>query len=373
MSEEFDVSGYVTNCHIVPTKVDPSIMASIRDARAQEVKLLEQRARDVGEALEAAVEASDGATALELENKLRDIETEWKEARLCLSEAQDDYYESHLHSEQTRVLGSARLVSIKEVVILGLIMLVLGLMFYEEMVTVSQATSWRFFWIDTACCVLFMGNFFFEHKLAESKSWYWRTHWIDFFTSIPFPPFFGSADLIRSGRAVRLVRLVRLARLVRIFRVMFFFWRGLDQLTSVLDIRLMKRSLLLCVGVVLLGAFAINQVEGSATPINGGWDSIWWSFTTTVTGGYGDIYNPSSASGRILTVMLVLVGMILIGVFTATLTTILMPEPEFNYDHERHEAFQEEVTTALEAQRAVQLELMEEIRVLRSKIDDGKT
>ena len=53
---------------------------------------------------------------------------------------------------------------------------------------------------------------------------------------------------------------------------------------------------------------------------------MWWSFTTIVTGGFGDIHNPQSLMGRVLTVLLVITGMILVGVFTATLTSLYVGE-----------------------------------------------
>ena len=53
---------------------------------------------------------------------------------------------------------------------------------------------------------------------------------------------------------------------------------------------------------------------------------MWWSFTTVVTGGFGDIYNPITTEGRVLTVLLIITGMILAGVFTATLTTLMTGE-----------------------------------------------
>ena len=53
-------------------------------------------------------------------------------------------------------------------------------------------------------------------------------------------------------------------------------------------------------------------------------ESIWWSFTTLVTGGFADIHNPLTGAGRILTVILIIAGMIVVGVFTATLTSILV-------------------------------------------------
>ena len=57
-------------------------------------------------------------------------------------------------------------------------------------------------------------------------------------------------------------------------------------------------------------------------------ESLWWSFTTLVTGGFADIHNPMTFGGKILTVMLVVGGMVLVGVFTATLTSVLVREDE---------------------------------------------
>ena len=54
--------------------------------------------------------------------------------------------------------------------------------------------------------------------------------------------------------------------------------------------------------------------------------AIWWSFTTVLTGGFGDIHNPTSVSGQFLTGFLVITGMVLVGVFTATLTSIFVGE-----------------------------------------------
>ena len=43
-----------------------------------------------------------------------------------------------------------------------------------------------------------------------------------------------------------------------------------------------------------------------------------------------DIYNPKTGGGRLLTTVLVIVGMILISVFTATLTTMMVGDDNTN-------------------------------------------
>ena len=87
----------------------------------------------------------------------------------------------------------------------------------------------------------------------------------------------------------------------------------------------MKRSLYLSVIFILAGAVFIQMIEGHISGAVGSfWESMWWSFTTMVTGGFGDLYNPTSGIGRGLTVVLIIAGMVLVGIFTATLTSILV-------------------------------------------------
>jgi voltage-gated potassium channel len=56
--------------------------------------------------------------------------------------------------------------------------------------------------------------------------------------------------------------------------------------------------------------------------------SLWWSFTTVVTGGFADIHNPETMAGKVLTVVLVILGMVLVGIFTATLTSVMVGDED---------------------------------------------
>ena len=188
---------------------------------------------------------------------------------------------------------------------------------------------WLFWILDVICCTVFMVNFFFEHALAASKKWYWKRNWIDFITSIPLPPVqviaaSGQLEFVRLGR---LLRAMRILRALRVFRIALFFWRGMDHLSSTLDVRLLKRSLLYGLLSLVFGACIFMSLERMDSG-SGFWASLWWSFTTLVTGGYADIHNPETASGKILTVFLVITGMVLVGVFTATLTSILVSDED---------------------------------------------
>lgn len=171
--------------------------------------------------------------------------------------------------------------------------------------------------------MVFLSEFFLRYKFAENKRWFVRNNWIDLVTSIPIP----DAGALRYGRSLRLMRVLRVARLLRVIRIIFFFWKGFDKLTDVMDVKLMKKSLKGVVVVIVIGAYLMMVQEGTQDASIGSLaESVWWSFTTVVTGGFGDIYNPTTGVGRAITVMLVIAGMILAGVFTATLTTLMTGE-----------------------------------------------
>ena len=112
--------------------------------------------------------------------------------------------------------------------------------------------------------------------------------------------------------------------------MLMMFWRGLDHLADMFNVRLLKKSLLYALISLLLGALCFHffeKIEG-AEERPGAVASIWWSFATVVTGGFADIHDPSTGAGKILTVILVIVGMVIVGIFTATLTSVMVGDDD---------------------------------------------
>ena len=231
-----------------------------------------------------------------------------------------------LNDIQNKKTGIPNFSLIKDKIIAILITLVLGLLVFEfSNPTLTHDILWNIFIIDSLCCLVFQINFFSELFMASSKRWYIKNHWIDFITSIPIP----SYEIMRSGRAIRLFRLLRILRVLRVIKLIklvSFFWKGMDSLSEILDVKLMKRTIIYSIGLLILGAFVINHIEfsNSANKVGNYKESLWWSFNAIVTGGFADIYNPTTSGGMVLTTLLVFVGMVLISVFTATLTSMMV-------------------------------------------------
>ena len=97
-------------------------------------------------------------------------------------------------------------------------------------------------------------------------------------------------------------------------------------ISELFDVRLMKRTFIYSFILLIGGAFIISYLEfdHGIKGIDTYKESLWWSFNAIVTGGFTDIYNPKTTGGMLLTTVLVFVGMVLISVFTATLTSLMV-------------------------------------------------
>lgn len=153
--------------------------------------------------------------------------------------------------------------------------------------------------IITVTWVIFVIDYVVTLTLAEGR-WYWfRTHLFDLIV-VALPIL----------RPLRLLRLVTLLSVLQ--RTAGAAFRGR------VVVYVAGASVLL----VFVAALAVLDSERSApgasiTTFTG---ALWWAFVTVTTVGYGDL-SPITDQGRIIAVALMLGGIALIGVITATLAS----------------------------------------------------
>jgi voltage-gated potassium channel len=121
-------------------------------------------------------------------------------------------------------------------------------------------------------------------------------------------------------RPLRLLRSVRLLRLLRLSRVVAFAVEGLSEVKTVLSRRGLNYVLLVVVALVFVAAGLVMEFERAAagSNIHSYPDALWWAATTASTVGYGDRF-PVTAAGRGIAIALMLAGIALFGVLTATI------------------------------------------------------
>ncbi|MBU2548488.1 MAG: NAD-binding protein [Proteobacteria bacterium] len=100
---------------------------------------------------------------------------------------------------------------------------------------------------------------------------------------------------------------------------MVAFFRLFKQLADQLKAENLHRVLLLLVFLVLAGSWAFWVFEKRPDFF----DAVWWSIVTVTTVGYGDI-SPVTLGGRIVGIVLMMLGIGFIGLLTATIAGIFV-------------------------------------------------
>ncbi len=95
--------------------------------------------------------------------------------------------------------------------------------------------------------------------------------------------------------------------------------RGNGLLTSLLPV------LGAIVAVAIVGAVLVYAAEAHHDNINSFWDAVWYTVVTMTTVGYGDIV-PKSVLGRIAGIIVMLAGISVISLLTATISSIFVEQ-----------------------------------------------
>jgi voltage-gated potassium channel len=116
-------------------------------------------------------------------------------------------------------------------------------------------------------------------------------------------------------------------RLTGVERMTVLQREGAERILAILRHRSLFRVLLAVVGLLFLGAWLVMLFEShvARSNIHSYADALWWAVVTVTTVGYGDRF-PVSEGGRIVAVALMMVGIGLIGVLTATVASFFMQE-----------------------------------------------
>lgn len=158
-----------------------------------------------------------------------------------------------------------------------------------------------------ALWVILLAEYLVRLVVSPDRRGYLRRRWVEPAT-VMVPPFQGW----------HLVGIEKTSLLAR---------EGVLRVQAVLKHHSLFRVLIAATGTLFVGAWLVLLFEEKAkgSNIHSYPDALWWAIVTVTTVGYGDRY-PTTQGGRAVAVVLMLVGIGLIGVLTATVASVFVKE-----------------------------------------------
>lgn len=153
---------------------------------------------------------------------------------------------------------------------------------------------------DFALCIVFFYDFLKEFIEAKNKKTYFFTvGWLDLLSSIP---------VINELRFARAFKVFRIFRIIKSMKFLLDFIKE-NKKGSVYALIVVTITLFIIINSILVLYF-----EKNVGNIRTAEDTLWWTFITITTVGYGDYY-PITKMGKVCSAILTMNGLFGFGVF----------------------------------------------------------
>ena len=165
-------------------------------------------------------------------------------------------------------------------------------------------------------CIFFLSVFFIELFLADRKWNYFFTHLIFLFISIPYLSIIDSYDIELSDNIKYFTRFIPLVRGGYALAII------VGRFTSSRATSIFFSYVTMLFATVYFGSLLFFQIEHRINPLVSTYgDALWWACMNVTTVG-SNIYAETIA-GRIITVVLAALGMMMFPIFTVYVTSLI--------------------------------------------------
>ena len=219
-------------------------------------------------------------------------------------------------SERERHLISTCLYIIVLLLSLGLIVYI-SIDTFEGVNFLENSSYMRFqFWV----CVAFLLDFFIEFAYARNKKDYLKRRWFFFFISIPY------LNLVNTFNITVPADILFFLRFIPLVRGAYSLSMVIGYISTNRAASLMAQYTAILTALVYCLALIFYYEEYGLNPdVKSFWDALYWSAMNMTT--VGCYFSAVTATGKVISVILPIGGMLMLPLFTAMVTSMVQ-----NYD-----------------------------------------
>jgi voltage-gated potassium channel len=170
---------------------------------------------------------------------------------------------------------------------------------------------------DLTVCLILFTEFIIRFHNATNKKEFIKHNWLDLIACIPLDFFL-----------LRCLRFIRLFRLIRVARVFLLFRKNIKVFTHFIKTTNLDKLLIIIVLIIISSTLALFLLDPNTPTF---FSSFWYVIVTLTTVGYGDI-TPSTRTGKIIGVFLILVGILMVSILTGAISSIYTSKIEAESD-----------------------------------------
>jgi voltage-gated potassium channel len=196
---------------------------------------------------------------------------------------------------------------------------------------VHGAVAVSFDLADDVIWALFGFDYGTKLWLAPDRFRFVRTHLVDLaVVALPF------LRPLRALRALRGLGELRMLRLLQASRLVAFLGTGIGHARAIIQRKGLHYVAVVVIAIMFASAGLEVAFESHAkgSNIHSYGDALWWALVTVTSVGYGDRY-PVTASGRAVAVVLMITGIALFGVVTASIASYFVEQDQDRRMEER--------------------------------------
>lgn len=249
--------------------------------------------------------------------------------------------ENYITEEDKLLLGE-----LKNVILLILTVIDLIFIFCSTLYTFNFKVEHLFADYDFIVCLLLFIDLFYEFYTTDRTI---KEFFIDDKNIISLLSLMPFDLLLRYFSIFRLFKFFKILKMVRVWHVA----KDLHSLNYFIHNHLYKLLLIILLIYTTISSIFLYTLEDSIHSFE---EALWFNLVTAATVGYGDI-TPVTPTGRALSTLTILIGIITVAILTAYLTSIYNE----NRDKELQKSFKSSARVAEENNRLLnrQLELIE--------------